>query len=98
MSSGILVETVALVFAAVNIMLLLSILSRLTSVDETPRAWNFLMTGMSLVIISFSIEVFISVNRYFDFAAMHLLSGAASLLGFGFLFGGVRRIWRVMYQ
>ncbi|MDY6768926.1 MAG: hypothetical protein SVW02_02350 [Candidatus Nanohaloarchaea archaeon] len=98
MRIGLVADTVALAFAAVNIMLLLSILSRITSVAEAPRAWNLLTVGMGLVIISFSVEVFIVVNPHFDFLGMYLLSASASLLGFGFLFVGIRRIWEVVYQ
>ncbi|MDY6773892.1 MAG: hypothetical protein SVS85_01730 [Candidatus Nanohaloarchaea archaeon] len=97
MKAAILVDTVSLAFASLNIILLLSILFRMTSVAESPRAWNLLTVGMALVIIHFSFRVFILVNPYFDFLAMRLLSSAASLLGFGFLFGGIYHVWEVVY-
>ncbi|MFB6294589.1 MAG: hypothetical protein ABEI97_02420 [Candidatus Nanohaloarchaea archaeon] len=97
MSLGAAVDTVALGLAAVNIVLLLSILSRLTEVAEAPRAWNFLTIGIALVVIHVSIDVFITVNQYFSFAGMQLLSATVSFLGFLFLFAGVHRVWTVVY-
>ncbi len=97
MSVSLVADTVGLMFAAVNIILLLSILSRITSIAESPRAWNFLTVGLGFVIIKFAVDVFVLVNPYFDFLAMHALSAAASLAGFGFLFAGIHRIWGVMY-
>lgn len=98
MKTSLVIDTLALAFASVNIMILLSILSRVTSVAEAPRTWNLLTVGMGLVIIHFSVEVFTLVNEYFSFFGMRLLSSSASLLGFGFLFMGVYSIWEVMYS
>lgn len=97
MSVSFVADTVGLAFASVNIMLLLSILARITSIAESPRAWNFLTVGIGLVVIHFSVEVFILVNPALDFLGMHLLSSAASLAGFGFLFAGIYQVWEVMY-
>lgn len=98
MTLGLVVDSVALTFAAVNIMLLLSILSRITSVADAPMAWNFLTVGMGLVVIHFSMDVFIFVNPFFDFFGMHLISAFSSLLGFSFLFWGVYSVWEVVYR
>ncbi len=97
MNFGLVVDTLSLAFAAVNIVLVLSVLSRFTSVAEAPRAWNLLTLGMSLVVIRFSVDVFILFNPYFDLFLMNLLSSAASLLGFAFLLAGVHRVWEVVY-
>lgn len=98
MSLGLIVDSVALAFAAVNIILLLSILSHITSIADAPRAWNFLTVGMGMVVIHFSIEVFIFVNPFFNFFGMHVISSTASMLGFGFLFWGIYNVWGVVYR
>lgn len=98
MTFGLVVDTLSLAFAAVNLVFVLSILSRFTSIAEAPRAWNYLTLGISLVVIRFSIDVFMLFNPYFDIAAVQLLSSASALLGFGFLFAGIYRIWEVVYS
>ncbi|MFB6265675.1 MAG: hypothetical protein ABEI07_01175 [Candidatus Nanohaloarchaea archaeon] len=98
MNLGILISTTALFVSALNIMLFLSILSRITSVAESPRAWNLLTVGMGLVVIHFSLQVFQMVNPSFDFLTMRMISVSASLFGFWFLFAGVYRVWEVLYR
>lgn len=98
MSFEVLPDIVALVFGAANIVLLLSILSRLTAVAEAPRAWNLLTLGLGLIMVHFSVEVFMMVNPYFAFTGVEVISDSASLFGFGFLFAGVYYIWQVMYE
>ncbi|MDY6766142.1 MAG: hypothetical protein SVW77_02135, partial [Candidatus Nanohaloarchaea archaeon] len=53
--------------------------------------------SIALVVIHVSVDVFITVNQYFTFAGMQLLSATVSFLGFLFLFAGVYRVWTVVY-
>lgn len=90
------VSTVSLVFAAINLMLLLAILMTITTVAESPRAWTFLTFGLGLIVIHFSINVFIWTNPLFDFYGMRVLSSLISLVGFMSLFLGIYDIWGVL--
>lgn len=90
------VDTVSLVFASINLVLLLAILMTVTSVAEAPRAWTFLTFGLGLIVIHFSLNVFIWTNQLFDFYGMQLLSGLISIIGFGILFLGIRDVWEVL--
>ncbi len=91
------VSTVSLVFAAINLVLLLAILMTITSVAESPRAWTFLTFGLGMVVIHFSLNVFIWTNApLFDFYGMTVLSSLIALIGFAALFMGIRDIWEVL--
>ncbi len=98
MSFGAAVTVVGLGTAAANIVLLLAILSHLTAVAEAPRAWNLMTIGIAFVVIHASVDVFITVNQYFAFTGMQLLSATVLFLGFVFLFAGVYRVWTVVYE
>lgn len=90
------VNTVSLLFAALNLVLLLTILMTITSVAESPRAWTFLTFGLSLIVIHFALDVFIWTNELFEFYGMQLLSATMSAVGFAALFGGVYDVWGVL--
>lgn len=90
------VNTVSLVFAALNLVLLLAILMTITTVAESPRAWTFLTFGLGMVVIHFALNVFIWTNELFNFYGMRLLSATISAVGFAGLFGGVYDIWEVL--
>ncbi len=90
------VSTVSLIFAAVNLILLLAILMTITTVAESPRAWTFLTFGLGMVVIHFSLNVFIWTNALFDFYGMRILSSLISLVGFVALFYGIYDVWEVL--
>jgi hypothetical protein len=93
---ALIVNTISLVFAALNLVLLLAILMTITNVAESPRAWTFLTFGLGMIVIHFALNVFIWTNQMFDFYGMHLLSATISVIGFGALFGGVYDVWEVL--
>jgi hypothetical protein len=90
------VNTVSLIFAALNLVLLLAVLMRITTVAEAPRAWTLLTFGLGMIVIHFALDVFIWTNQLFDFAGMQLLSATISALGFAALFVGIYDVWAVV--
>lgn len=95
-SFTLIINTLSLAFASANLILLLAILMRVTSVAESPRAWSLLAFGLGMIVIHFSINVFIWTNSLFDFYGMRVLSGMISLIGFGALVLGIRDVWEVI--
>ncbi|MDY6776598.1 MAG: hypothetical protein SVQ76_00670 [Candidatus Nanohaloarchaea archaeon] len=98
MDVSLIVSTLSLSFAAVNLVLLLSLLSSVTSVAEAPKAWNLMTLGLSLVVVRFAIDVFVMVNTYLQFTGIRLIAAVTSIFGFGFLFAGIYRVWEVVYS
>lgn len=90
------VNTVSLVFASLNLVLLLAILMTITSVAESPRAWTLLTFGLGFIVIHFALDVFIWTNQLFDFYGMRLLSAVISTIGFVSLFAGIYDVWEVL--
>lgn len=90
------VNTVSLVFAATNLILLLAILMTITSIAESPRAWTYLTFGLSMIVVQFSLQVFMWTNQSFHFYGMQVLAATVSMVGFGALFMGIHDVWEVL--
>ncbi len=90
------VDTLSLVFASGNLILLLAILSVVTSVAEAPKAWSFLTFGLSMIVMHFSLNVFMWTNPLFDFYGMQVFAALTLFLGFVALLIGTYDIWEVI--
>lgn len=87
-----------LFFAALNLALILLTVMLMSPIAKTPRAYSFLILGFSLVVLHFSMEVFIWINYMFSFTAMEFLSVLTGSFGYFALFIGIYDIWKVFKE
>lgn len=83
-----------LFFAALNLSLILLTLMLVSPIAKTPRAYSLLILGFSMVVLHFSMRVFIWINPLFDFFAMRAFSNLSGSIGYVTLFFGVYEVWR----
>lgn len=94
-TAEIVLTMLGLFFAALNLAMILLTLMLISPIAKTPRAYSLLILGFSLVVLHFSMEVFIWLNPLLDFLAMSVLSNLSGSIGYISLFFGIYDVWKV---
>ncbi|MDY6771544.1 MAG: hypothetical protein SV186_06360 [Candidatus Nanohaloarchaea archaeon] len=96
MMLSLLLNTFSLLFASINIFMVIKIFSEVTPVAEAPQAWTMLALGIGMIVIHLSLNMFVWISPVFRVYDIRVISAVVGVVGFASLFLGVRQLYEVV--